>query len=95
MEEEKDDILETIGEEALWMQLAEEAAELSQAAAKMARFWHATNPTMMEELDIRKNVIEEYSDVVNCARHLHIPVSERLIAAKNIRWRQRLGLAKE
>lgn len=95
MEEEKDGILETIGEEAMWMQLAEEASELSQAAAKMARYLHGTNPVAKDEVEIRAGIIEEYADVINCAQHLAIPIHKNLIYAKNQRWRERLGLAKE
>lgn len=91
----RNDILEAIGEEAMWMQLAEEASELSQAAAKMARYLHGTNPVAKSEVEIRANIIEEYADVINCARHLAIPTNEKLIYDKNRRWRQRLGLVKE
>lgn len=87
-------ILEKIGEEAMWMQLAEEAAELSQVAAKMARYLHGTNPVAKSEVEIRAGIMEEYADVINCARHLAIPINENLIYAKNRRWRQRLGLIK-
>lgn len=90
-----DDIIDAIGDEAMLMQLAEEAAELSQAAAKMARYLHGTNPVGKSEVEIRANIIEEYADVINCARHLAIPTNEKLIYAKNRRWRQRLGLVKE
>lgn len=91
----KDDILVAIGEEAMWMQLAEEASELSQAAAKMARYLHGTNPVAKNEDEIRVSVIEEYADVMNCARHLYIPIHENVICVKNNRWRKRLGLVKE
>ena len=89
-----DDILEKIGEEAMWMQLAEEAAELSQAAAKRARYLHGTNPVAKDDIELRADVIEEYMDVLNCARHLDIPHNEHCVLVKNIRWRQRLGLTK-
>lgn len=91
----RNDILEAIGEEAMWMQLTEEASELSQAAAKMARYLHGTNPVAKDEDEIRAGIIEEYADVVNCARHLIIPIHENIICVKNKRWRQRLGLLKE
>lgn len=90
-----DDIIDVIGEEAMWMQLAEEAAELSQAAAKMARYLHGTNPVAKSEVEIRAGIMEEYADVINCARHLAISINENLIYAKNRRWRERLGLVKE
>lgn len=87
-----DDIVDVIGEEAMWMQLAEEAAELSQAAAKMARYLHGTNPVAKNEIEIRADIIEEYMDVLNCARHLDIPHNENCVRVKNNRWRERLGL---
>lgn len=90
-----DAIIDVIGDEAMWMQLAEEAAELSQAAAKMARYLHGTNPVAKSEVEIQISIIEEYADVINCARHLAIPINENLIYAKNRRWRERLGSVKE
>lgn len=84
------DILEAIGEEAAFMQLAEEAAELSQAAAKMARYLHGTNPTEMTEQQIRQNIIEEYSDVMLVARMLVVPYSDKVMDAKLVRWKQRI-----
>lgn len=96
-----DRILESIGAEAMWMQLAEEASELSQAAAKMARFLHGTNPVAnpdkLDEKDLenslRCNVIEEYMDVLNCAGHLSIPEHRGFIRMKNNRWIARLKKA--
>lgn len=85
-----DDIIYVIGEEAMWMQLAEEAAELSQAAAKMARYLHGTNPVAKNEIELRADILEEYADVINCAQHLAIPIHNNLIYAKNRRWRERL-----
>lgn len=84
------DILDAIGEEAMWLQLAEEASELSQAACKMARYLHRTNPVARSETSIRSDVIEEFSDVINCARHLAIPIHEELIDYKNHRWINRI-----
>lgn len=96
-----DRILETIGAEAMWMQLAEEASELSQAAAKMARFLHGTNPVANPdeineedlETSLRRNVIEEYMDVLNCAGHLSIPEHRGFVRIKNNRWVARLKKA--
>ena len=53
--------------EDLYEQLAEEAAELAQAANKMARAMRGTNPTPKTEMDAYHDVIEEYTDVVNVA----------------------------
>lgn len=86
----EDDIISLIGEEAMWLQLAEEASELSQAACKMARYLHGTNPVAKSKTQIRANIIEEFSDVINCARHLSIPIHEGLINNKNERWIKRI-----
>ena len=93
-----DDILVRVGDEAMWLQLAEEASELSQAASKMVRYIHGTNPVykngirMTDATELKADVIEEYMDVVNCSRHLGIPMHPGVIDAKNKRWRERLGL---
>ena len=84
------DIIDLIGEEAMWLQLAEEAAELSQAACKMARYLYGTNPVAKSETSIRSDIVEEFSDVINCARHLAIPIHEELIDYKNHRWINRI-----
>lgn len=84
------DIIDLIGEEAMWLQLAEEASELSQAACKMARYLHGTNPVAKSKTQIRSDIIEEFSDVLNCARHLAIPIHEEIINNKNYRWINRI-----
>lgn len=84
------DIIDLIGEEAMWLQLAEEASELSQAACKMARYLHGTNPVAKSETEIRSDIIEEFADVLNCARHLAIPIHEDLVNHKNHRWISRI-----
>lgn len=86
----EDDIIGLIGDEAMWLQLAEEAAELSQAACKMARYLHGTNPVGKSETMIRADIIGEFSDVINCARRLAIPINEDFIRYKNERWIRRI-----
>lgn len=90
VEKKQDKIIDLIGEEAMWLQLAEEASELSQAACKMARYLHGTNPVAKSETCIRSNIIEEFSDVISCARHLAIPIHEDLVSHKNDRWIRRI-----
>lgn len=88
------DIRSSIGDEACWMQLAEEASELSQAAAKMARFLHGTNPVAnpykLNDKDLKtqllSDVIEEYMDVVNCCEVLEVPEHRDVIRFKRNRW---------
>lgn len=94
----KDDILARVGDEAMWLQLAEEASELSQAASKMVRYIHGTNPVyrdgvrVTDATELKADVIEEYMDVVNCCEHLSLPLQRGLIDEKNRRCRERLGL---
>lgn len=71
-------------------QLAEEAAELSQAALKLRRVIDGTNPTPKTREDAFGSLIEEYSDVVSCFRELNIFPAEIIIAGKKERWINRL-----
>lgn len=93
-----DDILARVGDEAMWLQLAEEASELSQAASKMVRYIHGTNPVyrngirVTDATELRADVIEEYMDVLNICNHIGVPMHQGMINAKNKRWRSRLGL---
>lgn len=93
-----DDILARVGDEAMWLQLAEEASELSQAASKMVRYIHGTNPVYKNGVrvtdvnELYADVIEEYMDVLNICNHIGVPMHQGMINAKNKRWRSRLGL---
>ena len=71
-------------------QLAEEAAELAQAALKMRRVIDGQNPTPVRFADAYHNLIEEYSDVVCCMRELGVSCSIDIISAKKARWIRRL-----
>lgn len=87
-------IKELIGDEALWMQLAEEASELSQAAAKMARLIHGTNPIggadekdyKTLEVELRSHVDEELADVALCAQELGLTIHHEIVRIKKNRW---------
>lgn len=95
-------IKDMIGEEALWMQLAEEASELSQAAAKYARFLHGTNPVgnpyELNKKDLQvsllSNVIEEMMDVRLCCELLSIPEHKEISRVKRNRWIARIEQAR-
>ena len=56
-------ILKEIGEEAVLEQIAEEAAELAQAALKMARKKRGINPTPKTEDECLRGLLEEMADV--------------------------------
>lgn len=75
----------------LYEQLAEEASELSQAANKMARYLRGVNPTPKSEQEIRSNLIEEYTDVVNVACNILDIHPDWLVSDyKLYRWSKRL-----
>lgn len=75
----------------LYDQLAEEAAELAQAANKMARVLRGTNPTPKTEEGARHNLIEEYTDVVNVGTNILDIHPDWLIGDyKLYRWTKRI-----
>ena len=85
-----DKIKNYLPDEEILAQLAEEAAELSQAALKLRRVIDGTNPTPKTREDAFGSLIEEYSDVVSCCRELNIFPAEIIIAGKKERWINRL-----
>lgn len=75
----------------IYNQLAEEAAELSQAANKMVRVLRGTNPSSVGADDAFNNLIEEYTDVINVAQNvLDIYPDDLIMDYKLYRWRKRL-----
>ena len=65
-------MIERIGLPAELEQTAEECAELAKAAVKLARVLYGEKPTPVTEEQAEKDLIEEYSDVVQCAKELGI-----------------------
>lgn len=82
---------ELIGAPALLEQLAEEAAELTKAALKMARLIRKENPTPKTYDECYNELIEEYSDVFVAARALNLEPSEDIMNFKAQRWERRLN----
>lgn len=79
----------------LYEQLAEEAAELAQAANKMARVLRGTNPTPKSEEDARKDLIEEYTDVLNVGGNILDIEPDWLVGNyKLYRWKNRIERGK-
>ena len=72
--------------------LAEEAAELAQAALKMRRTLDKSNPTPMTTGDASRNLNEEFADVLLCAAVLEFDREEiaRIVREKAARWSTRL-----
>lgn len=80
-------------------QLAEECAELSQAALKLRRVLDKTNPTPVTESEAKSNLLEEISDVVCCLQVLGFNANMSIISndgeidltmRKKERWLSRL-----
>lgn len=72
--------------------MAEEAAELSQAALKLRRTIDKSNPTPVNTGEASHNLNEEFADVVLCAAALGLDREEveRFIREKAARWSMRL-----
>ena len=83
-------MLENIGTTAMLEQMAEEAAELAQAALKLARVLRAENPTPVTLEEAKMNLTEEFTDVQHCAGELKLETDWRQIDAKNRRFKQRM-----
>lgn len=83
--------------DAILCQLAEEAAELAQAALKLRRVLDGTNPTPMNEREALDNMLEEIADVQNAfnvikckwGNDFREPI-EHTISEKRYRWAERL-----
>ena len=91
-------IAETLSEEDILCQLAEEAAELAQAALKLRRAIAGTNPTPASEDEALHNLYEEIIDVSlaekvyfekNKREHL-LGASGLISNGKAYRWAQRI-----
>jgi hypothetical protein len=80
-----------LSEQTLLLQLAEEAAELSQAAAKLARQEYGFNPTGRSIKELQANLEEELSDVLLAAAMLPYRPQWDIISRKKSRWQQRLN----
>ncbi len=80
----------------LLAQLAEEAAELAQAALKMRRVMDRSNPTPVTFQEAHNNLLEEICDVETCVAALlyntptAVKVRVDLRAVKLERWAGRL-----
>lgn len=75
--------------------LAEEAAELAQAALKVIRAEELSNiPTPTSAEEAHKKLIEEVADVQNCLNALGMSsesrVLDKIMASKMQRWVERL-----
>ena len=83
-----------IGEPAMYEQMAEECVELAKAALKMARIERGENPTPVTANEMHDAIIEEYTDIVNCANELELHSSPTIAKYKMERFKQRWEEAK-
>lgn len=83
-------IKELIGKPALLEQLAEEASELAKASLKLARILRHENPTPVTEKEANYNIIEEFTDVIQCARELGLKIDDEQMIRKHKRWQERI-----
>ena len=87
-------IVEAIGSPAVLEQLAEECAELAQAALKAARIQRGENPTPVGRKMAHKMLQEEVNDVLLCIRELEksgeLEEDKNAQAHKKSRWLERI-----
>ena len=74
----------------LLAQMAEEAAELAQAALKLRRVIDGTNPTPVTYREAWDNLVEELGDITICAMELDVSPDQVAMQKKVERWRKRL-----
>lgn len=93
---ELEHINDILGPVAMWLQLAEEAAELSQAAAKLARFYEGRNPVAHDIRNsdtLKEKLVEELTDVAIVVDALGMRVNPGLYLDKVSRWTSRIEAA--
>ena len=83
-------IAKNLDDSDLFLQLAEEAAELSQACLKYVRSYRGNNPTNDSEDVYLKNIIEELTDVRVSADVLNIEEDIDTYINKIHRWADRI-----
>ena len=79
-------MIEKIGRPAMLEQLAEEATELAQACLKLAKKERGENPTPKSKAECERELIEEFTDVIQCARELKLKPDEEQIEEKAQRF---------
>lgn len=90
MNEEFKSIRRMLSSAELLAQLAEEAAELSQAALKLRRALDGSNPTPKTVAEAALDLQEELSDVTLCAKLLNLNPDTDVMEAKCKQWVNRL-----
>ena len=83
-------VLTELSTRTLLEQMAEEAAEVSQAALKLIRARGNGNPTPMDAEEAWEWLEEEMSDLFMCATLLNLDLLEPLDNPKWERWAERI-----
>ena len=87
-------IKQHIPQDELLAQLAEEAAEISQAALKLRRALTGLNPTPVTAEEARANLVEEIADILNVSDLLleidDVDEIYDIVQRKRERWLKRL-----
>lgn len=86
-------VSDILPQEEILAQLAEEAAELAQAALKLRRAMDMTNPTPMPVQEAGNHLVEEIADVIVCENQLlgiDWNVIDEVCKRKLGRWEGRL-----
>ena len=90
------EIREILDKTEILAQLAEEAAELAQAALKLRRAIDGKNPTPKTILECEEHLNEEIADIWLCIREAgfsddeHLMIQGEIMSAKHERWLSRL-----
>ena len=83
-------VVDNLDSDDLFLQMAEEAAELSQACLKYVRAHKGNNPTKDSEDVYLKGIIEEFTDVQVCTEAIDITVDSDIHDNKIHRWADRI-----
>ena len=97
IEDLKEAILQKIGPAAMYEQLAEECAELAQAALKLARIERGENPTPKTREQAWADFLEETADVELVLAQIPRTMADfdairETREKKKQRWKERLGI---
>ena len=83
-------VVDHLDSDDLFLQMAEEAAELSQACLKYVRAHKGNNPTKDSEDVYLNGIIEEFTDVQVCAEAIDITADSDIHDSKIHRWADRI-----
>jgi NTP pyrophosphatase (non-canonical NTP hydrolase) len=86
-------VRQTLGDDEILAHLAEEAAELAQAALKYRRAITGWDPTPESSATARLQLLEEVADVANCLDVLELSGAAEIELVKEVklrRWVERL-----